>query len=64
MHKIYGSICESKCAFGFDWSTFPLTLTAVIFDRLYPKDLLVNITFGLPNHRAVLHLKEKKTANA
>ena len=49
MHKICGS--------GFDWSTFQLT--AVIFDRLWPKSPLVNITFLLPDHRAVVHLKEK-----
>ena len=46
MHKIYGLIFESKCESGFDWSTFQLT--AVIFDK---------ITFSLPDHRAVVHLK-------
>ena len=60
MHEIYGSICESKCESGFDWSTFPLA--AVIFDWLWPKGLIVNITFSLPDHMAVVHLK-KKLAN-
>ena len=62
MHQIYGSICESKCESGFDWSTFPLA--AVIFDWLWPKGLIVNITFSLPDHVAVVHLKKKKLANA
>ena len=57
MHTIYGSICESKCESGFDWSTFPLA--AVIFDCLWPKGLIVNITFSLPDHMAVLHLNKK-----
>ena len=57
MHKIYGSICESNCESGFDWSTFPLT--AVIFDSLGPTGPLVNITFSLPDYRAVVHLKKK-----
>ena len=30
VHEIYGSVCELKCTFGFDLSTFPLT--AVTFD--------------------------------
>ena len=49
MQKIYGSICESKCESDFDWSTFPLT--AVIFDRFWPKGPLVNITFAQPQTR-------------
>ena len=57
MYKKYGSICESKRESGFDWSTFKLT--AVIFDRLRPKDPLANITFSFPDHRAVVHLKGK-----
>ena len=57
MHEIYGSICESKCKSGFDWSTFQPN--AVNFDRLWPKGSLVNIIFSLPDHRAVVHLKEK-----
>ena len=61
MHEIYGSICQSKCESGFDWSTFPLA--AVIFDWLWPKGLIVNIKFSLPDHMAVVHLK-KKLANA
>ena len=55
MHKIYGSICESKSS--FDWSTFPPA--AVILDRLWPKGPLALIKFSLPIHRAVVHLKEK-----
>ena len=61
MHEIYGSICESKCESGFDWSTFPLT--AIIFDWLWPKGCIVNIKFSLPDHRAVVYLK-KKIANS
>ena len=57
MHEIYGSICESKCESGFDWSTFPLG--AVIFDWLWPKGLFVSITFSLPDHMAVAHSKKK-----
>ena len=42
---------------------FPLT--AVIFDWLWPKSFIVKyITFSLSDHRAVIHLKEKKLANA
>ena len=57
MHEIYGSMCESKCESGFDWLTFPLA--AVFFDWLWPKGLIVNITFSLPDHMAVVHLKKK-----
>ena len=57
MHEIYGSICESKCESGFDWSTFPLA--AVVFDWLWPMGLIVSITFSLPDHMAVAHLKKK-----
>ena len=60
MHEIYGSICESKCESGFDWSTFQLT--AVTFDWLWPKGR--NITFSLPDHKTVVHLKKKRLANA
>ena len=54
---LYGSICDSKCESGFDWSTFPLA--AVIFDWLWPKGLIVSITFSLPDHMPVVHLKKK-----
>ena len=54
MHEIYESICKSKCESGFHWSTFPLT--AVIFDWLW---CIVNITFSLPDHKTVVHLKKK-----
>ena len=54
--------CESKCESGFDWLTFQLT--AVIFDRLWLKGPLVDITFSFPDHKVVVHLKEKKLANA
>ena len=57
MHEMYGSICESKCECGFDWSTFPLT--TVMFDWLWPKGYIVNITFSLPDHKTVAHLKKK-----
>ena len=32
IHEIYGTKCELKCTFGFDWSRF--LLTAVTFDWL------------------------------
>ena len=54
MYKKYGSICESKRESGFDWSTFQLT--AVILTGF---GLIVDITFSFPDHRAVVHLKEK-----
>ena len=36
----------------------------MIFDWLWPKGLIVSITFSLPDHMAVVHLKKKKLANA
>ena len=57
MHEIYESNCELKCESGFDWSTF--SLTAIIFDWLWPKGVhYVNMKFPLPDHRAVMHLKQ------
>ena len=44
MHEIYGSICESKCESGFDWSTFPPA--EVIFDWLWPKGLITPPAVG------------------
>ena len=57
MHKIHRSICESKCeTVLIGQHSHP---TAVIFDRLCSKGPLVNITFSLPDHRAVVHLRKK-----
>ena len=64
MHKIYGSICESKCESGFDCLTF--AVTAVIVDRLWRfgqrPPCQYQISLAQPQNSCTL--KGKKLANA